>query len=80
MNLNFLHLALDVIGGSILGTIAYTIELSIASASTFTLISSNANMYAISVGGAVLVGSIFFKVGSKIYAKSNKEINDLENN
>ena len=78
MNFNFMHLALDIIGGSILGSLAYTIELSIASASTFALISTNANMYAMSVGGMVLVGCIFFKVGSKMYAKADKEIEDIE--
>ncbi len=78
MNFNFMHLALDVIGGSILGSLAYTIELSFASGSPFVVLSSNANIYALSVGSLVLVGSIFFKVGSKMYAKADKEIEDIE--
>lgn len=80
MNFNFMHLGLDVIGGSILGGLAYVIEYSIASASTFSLLSANASMYAISTGALILVGSIFFKVGSKIYAKADQELADFEKN
>jgi hypothetical protein len=71
MQIDFQELGLDVVAGTVFGSLGYVIELSIASLGP-AFISSNATLYGAIVGVMLFAGSIFGKVGSKMYKSASQ--------
>ena len=63
MNFNFLEIAYDVMGGTILGAIGYVVEFTLAGYAPIT--ATHPALYGGIVGAALFAGAIFGKVGSK---------------
>jgi len=80
-NFNFMHLGLDIFAGSILGSTIYVLEKTIVTISPlFKVAVKNGGPIgqhlALTAGLLVFAGSIFFKVGSKAYEKSEQEMSN----
>jgi len=76
MQIDFQELSLDVVAGTVLGSLGYAIELSIASLGP-AFISSNATLYGAIVGVMLFAGSIFGKVGRKMYKDASSSSNEI---
>jgi len=71
MQIDFQDLGLDVIAGTIFGSLGYVIEVTLASLGP-SFISSNATMYGAIAGATLFAGAIFTKAGSKMYKSASQ--------
>jgi hypothetical protein len=75
MQIDFMELAYDIIGGSVLGGIAgvveYTIAGAVASLPAAFITAAVAAPLALVTGALVFAGALFGKVGSSMYKKAN---------
>jgi len=71
MQIDFKELRLDVEAGIVFGFLGYVLETTIASLGP-AFISSNATLYGAIVGVMLFAGSIFGKVGSKMYKSASQ--------